>query len=109
MRRRRRLVPGAKADLVLVDLENSWMMPARDPLRSVIFHAADRAVRDVYVDGHLVVANGRVLTLDRAGALERLTEAQRRMEATVTRRDPLHRRSGDIAPLSLPTMGPDDS
>jgi 5-methylthioadenosine/S-adenosylhomocysteine deaminase len=104
-----RLVPGAKADLVLVDLENSWMMPARDPLRSVIFHAADRAVRDVYVDGHLVVANGRVLTLDRAGALERLTEAQRRMEATVTRRDPLHRRSGDIAPLSLPTMGPDGS
>jgi 5-methylthioadenosine/S-adenosylhomocysteine deaminase len=104
-----RLVPGAKADLVLVDLENSWMMPARDPLRSVIFHAADRAVRDVYVDGHLVVANGRVLTLDRAGALERLTEAQKRMEATVPRRDPLHRRSGDIAPLSLPTMGPDNS
>jgi hypothetical protein len=67
------------------------------------------AVRDVYVDGHRVVPNGRVLTLDCAGALERLTEAQKRMEATVPKRDPLHRRSGDIAPLSLPTMGPDDS
>ena len=36
---------------MLVDLKNPWMMPARDPLRSLIFHAADRAVRDVYVDG----------------------------------------------------------
>src|SRR5262249_61922043 len=78
-----RIAPGAKADLVLVDLDNPWMMPARDPLRSLIFHAADRAVRDVYVDGRQVVASGRVLTLDRARALARLTEAQRRMEALV--------------------------
>lgn len=100
-----RLAPGAKADLVLVDLENPWMMPARDPLRSLVFHAADRAVRDVYVDGHKVVADGRVLTLDHAGALERLTEAQRRMEATVPQRDPRHRSSAEIAPPSLPAMG----
>ena len=99
-----KLVPGAKADLVLVDLQNPWMMPARDPLRSLIFHAADRAVRDVYVDGRAVVANGRVLTLDRAAALARLTEAQRRMEMDVPRRDPRGRRSEDIAPLSLPLL-----
>jgi 5-methylthioadenosine/S-adenosylhomocysteine deaminase len=61
-------------------------------------------VRDVYVDGRHVVANGRVLTLDRAGALERLTDAQRRMEAAVPQRDPRGRRSEDIVPLSLPLM-----
>ena len=99
-----RLAPGAKADLVLVDLKNPWMMPARDPLRSLIFHAADRAVRDVYVDGEPVVANGRVLTLDQAGALERLTAAQRRMEASVPARDARGRRSTEITPLSLPPM-----
>ena len=99
-----RLASGAKADLVLVDLKNPWMMPARDPLRSLIFHAADRAVRDVYVDGKQVVANGRVLTLDQAGALERLTAAQRRMEASVPARDTRGRRSTEITPLSLPPM-----
>jgi cytosine/adenosine deaminase-related metal-dependent hydrolase len=99
-----RIAPGAKADLVLVDLDNPWMMPARDPLRSLIFHAADRAVRDVYVDGRQVVASGRVLTLDRAGALARLTEAQRRMEALVPERDEWRRSSAEIAPLSLPLM-----
>src|SRR5437867_6238033 len=99
-----RLHPGAKADLVLVDLRNPWMMPARDPLRSLIFHAADRAVRDVYVDGQLVVSHGRVLTLDQAGALERLTAAQRRMEASVPARDARGRHAMEITPLSLPLL-----
>ncbi len=99
-----RLAPGAKADVVLVDLRNPWMMPARDPLRSLIFHAADRAVRDVYVGGEPVVREGRVLTLDRAGSLDRLTAAQRRMEAAVPQRDPRGRGSLEITPLSLPTL-----
>jgi cytosine/adenosine deaminase-related metal-dependent hydrolase len=99
-----RLAPGAKADLVLVDLKNPWMMPARDPLRSLVFHAADRAVRDVYVDGRQVVAGGRVVTLDHTAALLRLTEAQRRMEAAVPERDGRRRRSTEITPLSLPMM-----
>jgi 5-methylthioadenosine/S-adenosylhomocysteine deaminase len=46
-----RIAPGKKADLVLVDLTVPQMVPARDPLRSFIYHAADRAVRDVFVDG----------------------------------------------------------
>jgi cytosine/adenosine deaminase-related metal-dependent hydrolase len=96
------LLPGAKADLVLVDLRNPWMVPVRDPLRSFIFHAADRAIRDVYIDGEKVVANGRVLTLDQDGTLERLTAAQQRME--VPERDERHRRSAEIAPLSLSAM-----
>jgi cytosine/adenosine deaminase-related metal-dependent hydrolase len=80
------------------------MMPARDPLRSIIFHAADRAIRDVYIDGEKVVTNGRVLTLDQGGSLARLTAAQQRMEAKVPERDGRHRRSVEISPLSLPAM-----
>jgi 5-methylthioadenosine/S-adenosylhomocysteine deaminase len=100
-----RLAAGARADLLVVDLGQPWMQPARDPLRSLIFHAADRAVRDVYVGGARVVAGGRVLTLDREGALARLTEAQRRMEAAVPARDARRRHSEEISPLSLPVMG----
>ena len=99
-----RVAPGAKADLVLVDLRNPWMMPARDPLRSIIFHAADRAIRDVYIDGEKVVGNGRVLTLDQGGSLARLTAAQQRMEGKVPERDGRHRRSAEISPLSLPAL-----
>jgi cytosine/adenosine deaminase-related metal-dependent hydrolase len=99
-----KLVAGAKADLVLVDLTTPAMMPVRDPLRSLIFHAADRAVKDVYVDGVMVVGSGKVLTLDEAGALERLTAAQKRMEVEVPKRDPRGRASLELTPLSLPTL-----
>ena len=71
-----RLAAGTKADIVLVDLANPAMMPVRDPLKSLIYHAADRAVRDVYVDGNKVVADGEVLTLDRADDFAGRTAAE---------------------------------
>jgi cytosine/adenosine deaminase-related metal-dependent hydrolase len=97
-----KLAKGAKADLVLVDLSLPDMQPARDPLRSLVFHAADRAVRDVYVDGRQVVASGRVLTLDAESASMRLAEAQARMMAEVPQRDFRGRTADEITPLSLP-------
>ena len=96
-----RLAVGKKADLVLVDLSNPWMMPARDPLRSLIFHAADRAVKDVYIDGNKVVGDGKVLTLNHADAAARLTEAQARMMANTPNLDYKNRTADEIAPLSL--------
>jgi len=99
-----RLAPGAKADLVLVDLTHPDMMPARDPLRSLVFHAADRAVKDVYVAGRRIVADGTVTTLDHKAAGERLTAAQKRMMASAPHRDYRGRSADELAPLSLPVV-----
>src|SRR5229473_449951 len=96
------LAPGKKADIVLVDLECPQMQPARDPLRSFVYHAADRAVREVFVDGRQVVADGRVLTLDQTAAGARLRAAQERMEAAAPGRDYRGRSAAEITPLSLP-------
>jgi 5-methylthioadenosine/S-adenosylhomocysteine deaminase len=97
-----RLAPGKKADLLLVDLACPQMQPPRDPLRSLVYHAADRAIRDVFVDGRQVVADRRVLTLDQQDAALRLKAAQARMEAAAPQRDYRHRLAEEIAPLSLP-------
>jgi 5-methylthioadenosine/S-adenosylhomocysteine deaminase len=75
-----------------------------DPLRSLIFHAADRAVKDVYVAGRRIVADGKVTTLDHAGAAARLAEAQARMMAATPKRDYRGRSADEIAPLTLPLM-----
>ena len=99
-----RLRVGAKADLVLVDLHHPDMVPARDPLRSLVFHAADRAVKDVYVAGRKIVADGVVTTLDHRGAGARLIEAQQRMMALTPQRDYRGRSADEIAPLSLPVV-----
>jgi len=97
-----RIAADKKADLVLVDLALPQMSPVRDPLRSFVYHAADRAVRDVFVDGQQVVAEGKVLTLNQADAARRLHRAQQRMLEAVPRRDYRGRSAEEIVPLSLP-------
>jgi 5-methylthioadenosine/S-adenosylhomocysteine deaminase len=99
-----RIATGKKADLVLVDLSLPQMMPARDPLRSFVYHAADRAVRDVFVDGRQVVAESKVLTLDHADAAHRVYCAQQRMLEAAPRRDYRSRNADEIVPLSLPLV-----
>jgi 5-methylthioadenosine/S-adenosylhomocysteine deaminase len=97
-----RLIPGAKADLVLVDLANPWMRPTRDPLRSLVFTAADRAVQTVFVHGEKVMQYGNVLTMDHAAALEEVAEGQQRMLRDTPSLDWAGRQADEIAPLSLP-------
>ena len=97
-----RIAPNKKADLVLIDLTVPQMRPARDPLRSFVYHAGDRAVRDVFVNGRQVVADHKVLTLDQDDAADRLSEAQGRMMERVQERDYRGRSAEEIAPLSLP-------
>ena len=64
---------------MLVDVTHPMMRPARDPVRSLIYAAGDRAVRTVFVDGERVVDDGRVLTMDYPAAAEALHEAQKRI------------------------------
>ncbi|MBM3487163.1 MAG: amidohydrolase family protein [Alphaproteobacteria bacterium] len=97
-----RIAPGAKADLALIDLGNAWMRPVRDPLRSLVYTAADRAISDVFVDGKAVLRDGRLTTLDIEGAMRRLEAAQARAEAAVPTLDPKGRAAADLAPLVLP-------
>jgi cytosine/adenosine deaminase-related metal-dependent hydrolase len=97
-----KLAPGACSDIVLIDLHHPDMMPARDPLRSLVFHAADRAVKDVYIAGRRIVADGKVTTLDHQGAGERLSEAQQKMMELTPGRDYRKRTTDEIAPLTLP-------
>jgi 5-methylthioadenosine/S-adenosylhomocysteine deaminase len=96
-----RIAADKKADLVIVDLTVPQMIPARDPLRSFVYHAGDRAVRDVFVDGRHIVANGKVMTLDQTDAAERLADAQRRMLEAAPSRDYRGRSAEKITPLSL--------
>jgi cytosine/adenosine deaminase-related metal-dependent hydrolase len=93
-----RLAPGARADIVLVDVTHPGMRPARDPVRSLIYAAADRAIRSVIVDGAEVVRDGQCLTIDYPAAAAALHEAQARMIAKVPERDWAHRPLETISP-----------
>lgn len=97
-----RLRQGARADLVLVDLNHPAMQPVHDPLRNLIHCAAERAVRDVYVDGTPVVRSGRISNLDYDGAVRELQDAQKRAIRQAEKADPQLRSIAELAPYSLP-------
>src|SRR5581483_4160004 len=99
-----RLAPGCRADLVLVDVTHPMMRPAHDPVRSLIYAAGDRAVRDVYVDGLKVVGDGRVLTMDYPAAAAALHEAQARIKGNVPGLDWNHRTADQVSPPTFRTV-----
>jgi len=100
-----RLSVGARADLVLVDLKHPAMMPMREPLRSLIYVAGDRAIQDVFVEGEQVLKAGECLTIDLAAESQALAEAQARSMAKVPERDWAGRDTDTLAPMVLPMMG----
>ncbi len=101
-----KLAVGAKADIVVVDAKHPAMMPLREPIRSLVYVAGDRAVRDVYVDGTAVVREGQVVNIDYAAASQALEEAQLRAMAETPKLDWAGRKVDELAPLVLPIKKP---
>ncbi len=99
-----RLAVGMKADVVLVDVMAPSMRPLREPMRSLIYVAHERAIKDVFVDGRQVVADGQVTTIDLEAASAALEEAQKRASFKVPTNDWAGRTLDELAPMALPTV-----
>jgi 5-methylthioadenosine/S-adenosylhomocysteine deaminase len=52
--------PGKRADLVVFDTTRLEANPAHDPASNLVYSIGPRSVRDVFVDGDLLVRNGRL-------------------------------------------------
>ena len=94
---------GAKADFVLVDIDHPAMRPCRDPIRSWVHTAADRAVAHVYVDGRQVVKDAQVTTIDERDVLQRLDEFAAISESKVAQKHYSKRPALEVAPLTYPS------
>ena len=97
-----RLAVNAKADMVMVDTEHPLMRPGREPLRNLINVAAERAVKDVFIDGRQVVTEGQVLTLDYESALIEMDEAQIRSIRKIPDLNSQDRTLDQLAPMAFP-------
>ncbi|MBU0799000.1 MAG: amidohydrolase family protein [Alphaproteobacteria bacterium] len=98
------IAPGFKADIVLLDAKHPAMMPLREPVRSLVYVAGDRAVNDVFVDGNQVVKDGKCLTIDLQAASEALQEAQQRSLKKVSKLDWNGRSADELAPMAYRTV-----
>lgn len=64
------LGPGARADLILVDLRRAHLTPALRVVSCFVHQGQARDVDAVMIDGRWVMRDGRVLTMDEDGLLD---------------------------------------
>ena len=74
-----RLDPGARGDVIVVELTTPFNAPVFDSLRSLVYYSTGANVRSTTVDGIPVVERGRVLSSDFEVVRERTTEACKRL------------------------------
>ncbi len=61
---------GKKADIITVDLYQPHLYPINMPVHRVVYEATGQDVRDVIVDGRLVMEGRKVLTVDEEQVLD---------------------------------------
>lgn len=69
-----RLERGARGDMIMLPRNSAAFTPLHDPVRQLVYGAPSREVRDVVVDGRIVIRDGRVLGTDLDALLARANE-----------------------------------
>jgi 5-methylthioadenosine/S-adenosylhomocysteine deaminase len=64
------LEAGKRADLIVIDIERVALTPAQTVISNLVYSNDPAAVRDVYVDGTLVVDDGNHRYLDRGSVID---------------------------------------
>jgi 5-methylthioadenosine/S-adenosylhomocysteine deaminase len=85
-----RLVPGAPADITIVNLNNARCQPVHRAASALVYNASGADVHTVIVGGEILLDAGRVVGLDEAGLCESCRVAA----------DALMRRAGIAGPIA---------
>ena len=76
------IAPGQKADLILVDLHKPHLTPLHDPVANLVYAAQSSDVRNVIIDGNIVMKDRHMVTMDEEKIVY---EAQKRGQDLVKR------------------------
>ncbi len=102
-----RLAPGAKADIVLIDMRSFRMGPYRDPIKALVQCGTADDVDHVIVDGKTVVEDGHVVGLDEAALLAEAQAEADRLWSTVPEWHWQGQTADQLSPQSFPPLEDD--
>jgi len=100
-----RLAPGARADIVIIDLTGRDSLrygPVRDPIKSLVDCGIGDDVDTVIVDGVVRVEGGRIPGVDFAALRRQAQEAGERIWNGWQNWDSLGRSADEMSPFSFP-------
>jgi cytosine/adenosine deaminase-related metal-dependent hydrolase len=91
-----KIAPDAKADIVIVKLNSINMSPVRDPIRNLVMSGNNNDVTTVFIDGKMVVEDGKVLGVDEEELAENLQKEQEKVWDMVPDEDIFRRNIDEI-------------
>jgi len=97
-----RLCPGAKADVVIVDLAKTAIGAVMDPIKALLEYGSGRDVETVIIDGQIVVDQGSFLGVDEAELLAAVQVESEGVWSRIQEWDFLERRAEQISPPAFP-------
>jgi 5-methylthioadenosine/S-adenosylhomocysteine deaminase len=97
-----RLAPGAKADVIVVNLRQVHYGAVHDPIKSLVELGTGQDVETVIVDGQVLVENGRALKVDEAALLAAVQAEGERLGRAVPDWHWSGKPLDEVAPMSYP-------
>lgn len=73
------IAAGQRADLVVVDLRSPFVMPVHRVPSALVYNATPRDVRDVIVDGRVLIRDRELIGVDEPGILRKAETAARKL------------------------------
>ena len=98
-----RLAPGAKADVVILNLRTPRLGPMRDPINALVEYGSGADVETVIVDGEVVVDKGRSTRIDDDELFAQAEAGAKRAWDNWAARDWNSRTVEQIIPPAFPT------
>ena len=98
-----RLAPGAKADVIVVDLLKMHYGAVHDPIKALVECGSGSDVETVIVDGQALIENGRATRLDEAALLRAVQEEGEKIWNAVPQWHFTGKAVDEIVPPSYPT------
>jgi cytosine/adenosine deaminase-related metal-dependent hydrolase len=93
-----RLAPGAKADIIVIDLDSFHIAQVDDPIRTVILNGFGRDVTTVFIDGKLVLQDRQIPGVDYSQLRTGAQKFYDQMKLGYSERDYLHRNLDELFP-----------
>jgi len=99
-----RLAPGAKADLLIVDLTRLHLGLVDDPIKTLVYMANQSDIESVFVDGNEVVREGHIPGLDERTLARAANAINQKQKRTLIEHNPLGLSDEMLFPQSYPEM-----
>ena len=98
-----KIAPGAKADIVILDLRTTRYGPARDPVNALVEYGSGADVQTVIVNGQVVIEGGRSTRIDEDKLFAEASAAAKKAWDNWSKRDWAGRSVEEINPPAFPT------